>query len=126
MSLPNLVASLAVALSLWSPPVLAAETLRMGGASALLVQFGRALTQQTGIEVEVLPGFGTGGGLDALTEGVLDVSVAGRKVKLDELARGLVEVAAVRTPYVLVTSRPAPAGMQAHDVMAAYSADKVA
>lgn len=98
----------------------------MGGASALMAQLGRVFAQQTGIEVEVLPNLGTGGGLNALAEGMLDVSVAGRKLKPEELTRGLVEVAAVRTPYVLVTSRPAPASMQARDVVAAYSAGKPA
>lgn len=129
ISLSNSLASLAVALSLWSLPVYAAETLRMGGmggASALLVHLGRVFTQQTGIEVEVLPSLGTGGGLTALTEDVLDVSVAGRKLKPDELARGLVEVVALRTPYVLVTAHPAPAGLQGRDVVAAYAADRAA
>lgn len=122
--LSTLSAGIALVLALWTVPAAAVDVLRVGGtgsATALLAHLGEPFTQQTGITVEVIPNLGSGGGLNALAQGVLDLAISGRKLNPAELARGFVQVAAVRTPYVFVTSHPAPPGLTGREVAAAYS-----
>lgn len=123
----TLAASVAAALSPWASPARAMDALRVGGtggASALMAHVGSVFTQRTGIAVEVVLGFGTGGALKALAEGVLDLTVSGRPLNPTEQAKGLAQVATVRTPYVLATSHPAPPGLSGREVVAAYSAGR--
>lgn len=125
--LPILAAKLALALSLWTQPVTAAEVLRVGGtggATALLEQLGRPFTQQTGITVQVIRSLGSGGGINAAADGVLDLAVSGRPLSAAELARGLVTIATMRTPYVFATSHRAPPAMTGSDVVGVYSSAK--
>ena len=132
--MPNRLSTLAAALafavasSLWTSPA-AADVLRLGGksgASALMVHLGQAFTRWAGIAVEVVPGLGSTGSLNALAEGVLDVAIAGRGLSPARSKRGFVQVATVRTPWVLATSHPAPPALTGRDVVAAYAADRAA
>ena len=125
--LPILAAKLTLVLSLWHSPVAAGEVLRVGGtggATALLEQLGRPFTQQTGIAVEVIPSLGSSGGTNAVADGMLDLAISGRPLSAAELARGLVTVATVRTPYVLATSHPHPPAMAEREVIQAYASVK--
>lgn len=125
--LATLAASLAVVLSLWTSPAVATDVLRVGGTGAglaMLTHLGRSFTQRTGIAVEVVPNLGSSGGLNALAEGVLDFAVSSRTLKPAELASGLVQVATVRTPYVLTSSHPAPPGFTGREVVASYTAER--
>lgn len=117
----------AVLLVLWTLPAAAADVLRVGGtggATALLAHLGKPFTRQTGIVVEVIPALGSGGGIAATADGVLDLAVSGRPLSTTERGRGLVQGAAVRTPYVLATSHRAPPGMTEQEIVAAYAAEK--
>ena len=117
----------AVAPSLWTSQAAAVDVLRLGGksgASGLMVHLGQAFTQWAGITVKVVPGLGSVGSLNALAEGVLDVAIAGRSLSPAQLKQGFVQVATVRTPWVLVTSHPAPPALTGRDVVDAYSADR--
>jgi phosphate transport system substrate-binding protein len=85
----------------------AAETLRTGGtggANAMLQKLGAAFTLQTEITVEVIPNLGSGGGIKAVADGLIDFTVSGRPLTREEAAKGLVEVLTTRTPFVIATS----------------------
>lgn len=126
--LPILAARLALALSLWTAPVTAAEVLRVGGtggATALLEQLGRSFTERTGIVIDVVPSLGSSGGINATADGVLDLAVSGRPLSAAERARGLVTVATIRTLYVLATSHRHPPAMSEREVVKAYASEKV-
>lgn len=127
--LPTLAAGLTLALSLLVSPSMAAEVLRVGGtggATALLERLGRPFTQHTGIAVEVIPSLGSSGGINAAGDGALDLAVSGRSLSVAELARGLVVVVAVRTPYVLATSLAHPPAMAEREIIQVYAAEKAA
>lgn len=120
-------AGVVILLSLWIVPAVAGGTLRVGGtggATALLAHLGIPFTQQTGIAIEVIPSLGSAGGISAAADGVLDIVVSGRPLSAAELQRGVIQVAALRTAYVLATSRQAPQSMSEGQIVGAYGADK--
>lgn len=120
-------AGLGLVLSLWALPAQAAEVLRVGGtggATALLEQLGEPFRQKTGIRIEVIPSLGSGGGISAAADGVLDIAISGRPLSKAEKRGGLVQFAGMRTPYVLVTSRAAPPAMSVREIAAAFAADR--
>jgi phosphate transport system substrate-binding protein len=121
---PILSISLALAVALDALPARADE-LRVGGtgeATALLVYLGKPFTQQTGIAVDVIPGLGSGGGISAAADGVIDIAVSGRKLSAGELARSMVQVMTMRTPYVFATSRREAVGMTEREIVGAFTA----
>lgn len=105
-----------------------AETLRMGGvgsSAAMLPPLFAAFDRGGENHLEVIPALGSSGGLRAVADGVLDIAVSGRALKADEKARGLTEALAVRTPFVLVTSRLNPAGLKSADIAELYRSPKL-
>jgi phosphate transport system substrate-binding protein len=97
----------------------AAETLRIGGTGAatpMMRHVGAIFAKQSEIKIEVIPGLGSGGGIRAVADGVLDIAISGRQFKPDEMGRGLTAIAAMRTPFVLATSHRNPGGLKASDV----------
>jgi len=101
-----------------------AEALRMGGTGSgleLLRKLGEAyIADRPDVTVEIVPSLGTSGGLTALAEGAIDLAVAARPLKAEEVEKGLQELASTRTPFVLVTSRQDPEPLRAADVTAAF------
>lgn len=85
-----------------------AEVIRTGGTGATyetLKRLGEAYAAiEAGAAFEVVPSLGSSGGIMAVTDGVLDFSVSGRPLKPEEKAKGLTELALLRTPFALVTS----------------------
>jgi phosphate transport system substrate-binding protein len=125
--LSTVVSVLALLLCWGGAPAAAADLLRVGGtggATALLGYLGKPFTAQTAIAVEVVAGLGSGGGINAAADGVLDVAVSGRPLSQAERARALVAALAIRTPYVLATSRALPTAMEEGDILAAFSKEK--
>ena len=125
--LSTLLAGLALVLALWTLPALAEDVLRVGGtggASALMARLGKPFTQQTGIAVDIIPSLGSGGGISATADGVLNIAISGRPLSAAEQARGLVQSAAVRTPYVLATSLRASPSMTVREIIGAYATEK--
>jgi phosphate transport system substrate-binding protein len=113
--------------ALWGAAPVAALGIRIGGtggATALMVHLGTVFTAQTGIAVEVIPGMGSGGGISATADGVLDIAVSGRPLAAAELARGLVPAFTVRTPYVLAASRPSATAMTEQAIIDAYRKER--
>lgn len=104
-----------------------AETLRVGGvgaAMAMLPHLFAAFERGEEPKLEVIPSLGSNGGLSALSEGVLDMAVSGRTLKPEELARGLTQSVAVRTPFVLVTSHPRPNGLKNSEIAGIFKSAK--
>lgn len=110
-----------VSIAFCSPAM--AERITVGGtgaAMAFLRQIGQAFTAQTGIDVEVLPGIGSGGALRALGDGVLDIAVSGRPLNAEEKTRGLSVAFSLRTPFMLATSQPKPQRMSLAELLEAF------
>jgi phosphate transport system substrate-binding protein len=104
-----------------------AETLRMGGvgaATAFLPPLFAAFDPKGEHRLEVIPALGSSGGLRAAADNMLDVAVSGRVLKADEKAQGLTQTIAIRTPLVLVTSRPDPVGLKSADVADIFRSPK--
>jgi len=102
-----------------APWLAAADPLRVGGTGAalgLMAELGNDFAAGGGSHVEVVPSLGTGGGLHALPDGVLDLAVAGRELTESERATGLHVVITMSTLYVLATSMPDPPSVAAADV----------
>ena len=116
--------SLLVAVLLaWAAPV-AAEVVRIGGtggAIGVLTHLGKPFEEQTGIVLEVIPSLGSGGGIKAVGDGALELSITGRYLSASELARGLREAATLRTPYVFATSKSEPVTMGGQGIVAAFA-----
>jgi phosphate transport system substrate-binding protein len=105
----------------------AAETLRTGGVGAvtkLLPLLYEGFDRDAADKLEVIPGLGSSGGLRALAENALDFAVSGRPLNADELKEGLRVVAAVRTPFVLVTSHVKPNGLKSTEIADIFNAPK--
>lgn len=110
MGLCRIVLAGILAVALFGANVAVAKTVRIGGVGAamgMLPQLFAAFERTDATKLEVVASLGTSGGLRALSEGALDIAVAGRALTPDELARGLVPAVAVRTPYGFATSHPA-------------------
>jgi phosphate transport system substrate-binding protein len=104
-----------------------AETLRAGGVGAvtmLLPSLYSEFDRDGANKLEVIPGLGSSGGLRALAEGALDFAVSGRPLNADELKEGLRVVAAVRTPFVLVTSHANPNSLKSTEIADIFKTPK--
>ena len=109
--------------------IVAGEILRVGGTGAtneMIKSVGVPFAAETGINVEVIPGLGTGGGNKAVADGVIDLCISGRPLNAAEIAKGLVAVAELRTPFGLVTSKSKPNGFKSAEIAQIYQSDKPA
>ena len=114
------VVAICVAASLMGHHAAAADSVRAGGtgsAIGLLSQVGAAFTADSGVKLEVIPSLGSTGALRALTDGKLDLAVSARPLSAEEKAAGLRQVAVLRTPFVLATSKPDPDGLKTSDLL---------
>ena len=103
------------------------RSLKIGGSGAtngLLSELAPAFKAETGISLEVVPGLGTSGANNAVIDGKLDMSFAGRGLRDKEKAKGLKVAATFRTPIGLVTSRDGPDGLKSTEVAALFRADR--
>ena len=101
-------------------------TLKVGGTGAvtdLLGQLAPAFKEDSGITLEVLAGLGTSGANEALADGKLGITFAGRELRDKEKAKGLSVITTLRTPFGLVTSREGPDGLKSSEIAALYGAD---
>lgn len=60
------------------------------------------LKKHPGLDIIFVPNLGTRGGISAITEGAIDIGLAGRPLNSSELATGLNEVQYARSPFVFV------------------------
>jgi phosphate transport system substrate-binding protein len=97
----------------------AAETLRVGGTGAateLMRHLGASLLVAAGIKVDIVASLGSSGAIRAVADGVLDIAVSGRRLNREEAAKGLIEIAAVRTAFGFVTSHRHPNALKGADI----------
>jgi phosphate transport system substrate-binding protein len=91
----------------------AAEVLRISGTGTALGsirQLAAAFERRTpGVTVKLLPSVGSSGAIRAVAEGALDIGISGREMLAEERARGLVELAYARTPFVFAAGPRVPA-----------------
>jgi phosphate transport system substrate-binding protein len=113
---------LIVLLGFTSPAV--ADTLKAGGVGSATKLLPALFAKFNHGELEVIPSLGSNGGLRALSEGVLDIAVSGRPLNADEIKQGMTIAAIARTPFVVVTSHPAPNGLKKADLADIFSASK--
>jgi phosphate transport system substrate-binding protein len=82
----------------------AAEVLRISGTGSALGSIRQLAAsferRSPGVTVRLLPSVGSGGAIRAVAEGALDIGISGRALLPEEQARGLVELAYARTPFV--------------------------
>ena len=115
-------AMLSASVSLGAP--LAAE-IKIGGTGAAYGISGRLSeaysAARPGEVVEIVPGLGSSGGIEAVTAGALQVAFSGRPLKAEEKAKGLQEMPLLDSPFVFVSSHPKPQRLTRADVLAIYS-----
>lgn len=105
----------------------AAETVRIGGTGStneMVKSLAPAFLAETGIAVELIPSLGSGGGIRAAADGVLDLCIAGRPLKPGEQALGLKMTGELSTPFTIVTSHPKPNGLKSAEIAQLYQSDK--
>ena len=103
----------------------AAETIRTGGtgtAIGMLQQVGAKFAAAEGGEIKVVPGLGSGGALRALADGWIDMAVSARPLNAEETAKGLRQVAVLRTAFVLATSHRNPDALKTSELPAIFAA----
>jgi phosphate transport system substrate-binding protein len=92
-----------------SKPSQAGETIRIGGTGSALAAMrilGEELQKRdSGIDVEVIASLGTLGGIEALAEGAIDIGLAARGLKPEELAKGVREAACMTTALIFAANR---------------------
>jgi len=118
-------AAVATAALLAVPASGQAETVMSVSGTGISLGIAHALGKQLraahpDIRVEVLPSMGSGGGLKALRDGVIDVSFSARKLKPEEAGWGHREAGCMRTPLLFATTRPDPGGLNRDELPALY------
>lgn len=100
-------ASLLVAFA-WSASVEASDV-TVGGTGMALATMSRVAeavrAQTSDIEIKVLPSMGSGGGLKALRDGVIDLSLSARRLKANEVEVGLREAFCFKTALIFATQQ---------------------
>ena len=78
----------------------AAQTLRLGGTGG-----GMGMAQRiadayaaSGPRIEIIPGLGSSGAINAVADGVIELAISSRPLKPKEAERGLTAVLFARTP----------------------------
>lgn len=93
-------------------PVLAVETLTIGGVGGALGSMkllGSAFEKShPGITVVVLPSLGTSGGIKAVAKGAVDIGLGGRLLTDEEQKRGLIVTEYAKTPLVFAVQADNP------------------
>lgn len=96
-----------------------AELLRTGGTGATLETLRRLGTAFTTIEpaiqIEVIEGLGSSGGIAAVAAGAIDLSISGRMLSAAD-ARSLKATVIARTPFGLVSSHGNPGDIRSVDI----------
>ena len=98
-----------VALLNFAPPAGAGDIVTSGTGMALaaIEKIGNALAvDHPEIKINVLPSMGSSGGIKALQDHVLDVSLSARRLKASETESGVIEIACFDTALVFATQPP--------------------
>ncbi|MGB8397558.1 substrate-binding domain-containing protein [Bradyrhizobium sp.] len=102
-----------------------ADEVRFGGTGAaqgIMLILGKAFSAvHPGDALEVVSGLGSSGGIAAVAEGALMLSVSGRPLKQEEKAKGLDSFPFIDTPFLFVTSNTQNLNLTTADVVAIYN-----
>jgi phosphate transport system substrate-binding protein len=100
------------------------SALKIGGVGAVthvLPKLSVSFQEEGGTPLQVIPSLGTTGGLSALAAGALDIAVAGRPLRREEIAKGLVAGVAMTTPFIFVTSHRGANDLRTEELPRLYS-----
>jgi phosphate transport system substrate-binding protein len=102
----------------------AAQPLRLGGTGGGMGMVQRVADAyaETGTRIEVIPGLGSSGAINAVADGAIELAITSRRLKPAEEERGLKAVLFARTPVVWVTSHPAPPGIRSAEIPGIFAA----
>jgi phosphate transport system substrate-binding protein len=101
-----------------------ADEMRVGGTGAahgVLLRLSEAFSAaHPGDKVEVVSGLGSSGGIMAVADEALQLSISSRELKAEEKAKGLESTPFLDTPFLFVTSHPQPQKLTKAEVVAIY------
>lgn len=107
-----------------APPALA-ESVRLGGTGSALGTMQRLAEAfgkiQPQFALAIVPNLGSGGGLRALGEGLVQIAATSRPLKPEEIAAGLSAVEYGRTAFVLATSKAGVDGLSLGQIADIYA-----
>lgn len=106
-----------------------AESLKVGGAGGALGtmrQVSALFVTATGVSLEIVPSLGSGGGLRAVRDGMLDLAISARPLTEKESTAGLRMVFSTRTPFVFVTSWNKPRSLTRSEIAHMFAGPEVA
>jgi len=113
------------AISLLCAGTALADDMKVGGTGAahgILLRLSEAFhAAHPGDRVEAMPGLGSSGGIAAVADGALQLSVASRELKAEEKANGLTALPFLDTPFLFVTSHPNAQKLTTAQVVAIYN-----
>jgi phosphate transport system substrate-binding protein len=105
-----------------------ADTVTVGGSGAglgVMRLLGAAFTAANpALRVEVVPSLGTAGGVRAVSEGALDIAVAGRELSATERKAPIRQIDFAKTAFVFVTSNRSVEGISSAEVEAIFGGTK--
>ncbi|MBI5739651.1 MAG: substrate-binding domain-containing protein [Nitrospirae bacterium] len=77
-----------------------------GSALGSMAELSEAFQKRNpGVSVKILPSLGSGGGIKAAIDCVIDIGIISRPLKEEELRQGVVDIEYAVTPFVFVTSK---------------------
>ena len=101
-----------------------AQTVRIGGTGSAMGTMKAAIAAyqkaHPGAEFTLVPGLGSGGGIQAVVGGALDIALSGRSVKPADKAENLTQIELARTPLVFASAKAHP-GFRLDQVVQIYA-----
>jgi phosphate transport system substrate-binding protein len=109
-------------------PLLAQETIRIGGTGTglgtvtlLASAFQRKYPD---LKIRIMPSIGSSGAIKATAQGALDIGLNGRPLNAQEAALGLVVTDYARTPFVFVVRKDVPVhGLTSKELVRVYAGE---
>lgn len=92
------------------------QALRLGGTGGGMGMAQRIAEAYAGPRIEIVPGLGSSGAINAVADGVIELAIASRQLKPNEVEQGLSAVFFARTPMIWATSHPAPPGIASAEI----------
>lgn len=123
-SLPTLAFAALFALPLLAAPAASADILRLagtGGAMPMAEHIAAAYLAVSGTKIEVIPGLGSKGAIQAAADGAIELAISARELTTKEAALGLTAVPIARTALVFVASRTRPTGLESTELTSIFS-----
>ena len=106
-------------------PLLAQETIRIGGTGTGLGTMGLLASafqkKHREIKIRIMPSIGSSGAIKATAQGALDIGLNGRPLKEEETRLGLVVTEYAKTPFVFAVRKDVPIqGLSSDELVRIY------